>query len=186
MIIKRKLFSKERSKSDIASDAAAGAGMGALVAGSGRLSYEKTFNPQEEVTEESIRKKYRKKSNQDTNKLRMKHRYSNAKQTVKSIFTGKRLDPIEKSKIKENQTKEIGLKFLDNKKKFLDKPLDELNEAAKQGKKLLKPVKKVGKYAAIGAGIGAAYGLGNNLKKQRAKIEDAAGDRAARVIRGKN
>jgi tetrahydromethanopterin S-methyltransferase subunit G len=45
-------------------------------------------------------------------------------------------------------------------------------------------VKKVGKYAAIGAGIGAVYGLGNNLKKQRDKIEDAAGDRVAEVIRG--
>jgi hypothetical protein len=37
---------------------------------------------------------------------------------------------------------------------------------------------------AIGAGIGAVYGLGNNLKKQRDKIEDAAGDRVAEVIRG--
>lgn len=45
MIIRRKLFSKEekqeRSKSDITSDVAVGAGMGALIAGSGRLSYEK-------------------------------------------------------------------------------------------------------------------------------------------------
>ena len=80
----------------------------------------------------------------------------------------------------EHQSKEIGLKFLDNKKKFLDKPLEELNETVKSGKKLYKPVKKVGKYAAIGA----VYGLGNNLKKQRDKIEDAAGDRVAEVIRG--
>lgn len=45
MIIRRKLFSKEekqeRSKSDITSDVTVGAGMGALIAGSGRLSYEK-------------------------------------------------------------------------------------------------------------------------------------------------
>lgn len=50
MIIRRKLFSKEekqeRSKSDITSDVTVGAGMGALIAGSGRLSYEKAFNPQ--------------------------------------------------------------------------------------------------------------------------------------------
>ena len=37
---------------------------------------------------------------------------------------------------------------------------------------------------AVGAGMGAVYGLGNNLKKQRDKIEDAAGDRVAEVIRG--
>ena len=158
--------------------------MGALIAGSGRLSYEKAFNPQKEVTEDSIKKLYRKKSNRDTDKLKMKHRYSNAKQTVKDIVTGKKSDLIEKTKRNEHQSKEIGLKFLDNKKKFLDKPLEELNETVKSGKKLYKPVKKVGKYAAIGAGIGAVYGLGNNLKKQRDKIEDAAGDRVAEVIRG--
>lgn len=188
MIIRRKLFSKEekqeRSKSDITSDVTVGAGMGALITGSGRLSYEKAFNPQKEVTEDSIKKLYRKKSNRDTDKLKMKHRYSNAKQAVKDIVTGKKSDLIEKTKRNEHQSKEIGLKFLDNKKKFLDKPLEELNETVKSGKKLYKPVKKVGKYAAIGAGIGAVYGLGNNLKKQRDKIEDAAGDRVAEVIRG--
>lgn len=61
MIIRRKLFSKEekqeRSKSDITSDVTVGAGMGALIAGSGRLSYEKAFNPQKKVTEDSIKKK---------------------------------------------------------------------------------------------------------------------------------
>ena len=188
MIIRRKLFSKEekqeRSKSDITSDVTVVAGMGALIAGSGRLSYEKAFNPQKEVTEDSIKKLYRKKSNRDTDKLKMKHRYSNAKQAVKDIVTGKKSNLIEKTKRNEHQSKEIGLKFLDNKKKFLDKPLQELNETVKSGKKLYKPVKKVGKYAAIGAGIGAVYGLGNNLKKQRDKIEDAAGDRVAEVIRG--
>ena len=38
--------------------------------------------------------------------------------------------------------------------------------------------------AALGAIIGAVYGRDNNLKKQRDKIEDAAGDRVAEVIRG--
>ena len=98
MIIRRKLFSKEekqeRSKSDITSDVTVGAGMGALIAGSGRLSYEKAFNPQKEVTEDSIKKLYRKKSNRDTDKLKMKHRYSNAKQAVKDIVTGKKLSLI--------------------------------------------------------------------------------------------
>ena len=48
----------------------------------------------------------------------MKHRYSNAKQTVKDIVTGKKSDLIEKTKRNEHQSEEIGLKFLDNKKKF--------------------------------------------------------------------
>ena len=36
-----------------------------------------------------------------------------------------------------------------------------------------------------GAIIGAVYGRDNNLKKQRDKIEDAAGDRVADIVRGK-
>ena len=39
--------------------------------------------------------------------------------------------------------------------------------------------------AALGAGIGAVYGRDNNPKKQRDKIEDAAGDRVAGIVRGK-
>ena len=36
-----------------------------------------------------------------------------------------------------------------------------------------------------GAILGATYGYQNNLKKQRNKIEDAAGDRVAGIIKGK-
>lgn len=35
-----------------------------------------------------------------------------------------------------------------------------------------------------GAVVGSLYGYDNNLKKQRDKIENAAGDRAAEIIRG--
>lgn len=186
MIIKRKLFSKnkekqERSKTDIASDAAVGAGIGAFMAGSGRLSYEKVNKPMEEVTKKSIERNYRRKSNWETRKKEAKHFVSD----VTEFFKRKKSDSLAKNFDKDSRLKEIGTEFINNKEEYLNKPMRRLEEATKSGKKLYRPAKKVGKYAMIGAGIGAAYGLGNNLKKQRKKIEDAAGDKVAKIIRGK-
>lgn len=101
----------------------------------------------------------------------------------------KQSDPILKQVESDNLKKTKGLKL-----KELEGELkigkDKLKEARISGKpikvkrKLALPLAAAGAIA--GSVIGYKYGRDNNLKKQRNKIEDAAGDRAAQVIRGKN
>ena len=69
---------------------------------------------------------------------------------------------------------------------------DEINLINEKSKKALKRFKlkrgvaKVGiaSLPIAGAVIGSLYGRDNNLKKQRNKIEDAAGDKVVEIIKG--
>lgn len=94
--------------------------------------------------------------------------------------------------------KEYQGKINSNKDPFDKYVLDEVRKGKhdlinKSRKKMIRNVRrkkiafKVGIAAlpVAGAILGAAYGHDNNLKKQRNKIEDAAGDRVAGIIKKK-
>ena len=84
------------------------------------------------------------------------------------------VDPFEKSVIDEVRRGKHGI--INNSRK---------NMIETVGKKKRKLKIATAAIPIAGAIIGAVYGRDNNLKKQRDKIEDAAGDRVADIVRGK-
>lgn len=99
----------------------------------------------------------------------------------------KQSDPIKKIIETDNLKKTKGLKLKELESEF-KVGKDKLRDARISGKplkvkrKLALPLAATG--AIIGAVVGSNYGRDNDLKRQRDKIEDAAGDRVADIIRG--
>ena len=164
MVIKRKLFSKEveRKKSDKGWDAALGAGIGATAGVAGKMKLEKI---------NSI-KKLKNATNARRNKV---HDYRTEKvETEMQRRINASVDPFEKSVIDEVRRGKHDI--INNSRK---------NMIETVGKKKRKLKIATAAIPIAGAIIGAVYGRDNNLKKQRDKIEDAAGDRVADIVRGK-
>lgn len=164
MVIKRKLFSKEaeRKKSDKEWDAALGAGIGAAAGVAGKMKLEKI---------NSI-KKLKNATNARINKV---HDYRTEKvETEMQRRINASVDPFEKSVLDE--VKRGKHKIINDSRK---------NMIETVGKKKRKLKIATAAIPIAGAIIGAVYGRDNNLKKQRDKIEDAAGDRVADIVRGK-
>ncbi len=168
MKLKRdKLFSKkkdkERSDSDKKWDSVLGAGLGATagVLGSKKLA--------------KVTKGLRDTNDNDflLNISEKNGLYKNQKRKEELL-----------SKIPQHRSpdEEIELKNLGEESKIL---LKKSKKALKRFK-LKKRAAKVGIAAlpVAGAVVGSLYGHDNNLKKQRDKIENAAGDRAVEIIRG--
>lgn len=164
MVIKRKLFSKEveRKKSDKTWDSVLGAGLGATagVIGSNKLAKVtevlRNTDDKDFIKEENTKNDFYKKSSK-----------------LKDINKDLHLSPDE---------------IVDQMNKRME--IDSINKKSQKALKKFRLKKRVAKVGIVaipvaGAIIGAAYGHQNNLKKQRNKIEDAAGDRVADIVRGK-
>lgn len=164
MVIKRKLFSKEaeRKKSDKGWDAALGAGIGTAAGIAGKTKLEKM---------KSI-KKLKNATNTRINKV---HDYRTEKvETEMQKRINTTVDPFEKSVLDE--VKRGKHKIINDSRK---------NVIETVGKKRRRLKIAAAAIPIAGAILGATYGYQNNLKKQRNKIEDAAGDRVAGIIKGK-
>lgn len=166
MVIKRKLFSKEveRKKSDKKWDSVLGAGLGTAAGfiGSGKLA--------------KVTKGLRNMNDEELKEV--------AKNEVGYYKDGDRIKELfDKPPHQLSPDEGIELNNLGKKSEIL------LNKSEKTLKKLKrkKRAANIGMAAlpVAGAILGAAYGYQNNLKKQRDKIEDAAGDRVADIVRGK-
>ena len=129
-----------------------------------------------EVTEKDLEKRKIKRAG------KIDKEYNN-----KLIKAEKQSDPIRKIFEADNLKKTKGLELKELESEFKVSK-DKLKDARISGKpikvkrKLALPLAATG--AVIGAVVGSKYGKDNNLKKQRDKIEDAVGDRAAEIIRG--
>lgn len=164
MLIKRKLFSKDekRKESDKKWDSVLGAGLGTAAGISGALK----INSLKSV------KKLKNATNARINKV---HDY----------LADKMEEDMQK---KINSSSDPFNKYVTDEARR--KKHDIINNARR---KMIKSVGKKKKNLKIatsalpvaGAILGATYGYQNNLKKQRNKIEDAAGDRVAEIIKGK-
>ena len=164
MLIKRKLFSKDekRKESDKKWDSVLGAGLGTAAGISGALK----INSLKSV------KKLKNATNARINKV---HDYRTEKvETEMQRRINASVDPFEKSVIDEVRRGKHDI--INNSRK---------NMIETVGKKKRKLKIATAAIPIAGAIIGAVYGRDNNLKKQRDKIEDAAGDRVADIVRGK-
>ena len=183
MKLKRIMFSKkdDRDETDKKWDSAFGSMLGAAGGSSTGTNVGKAIEDDgrfdKEVTEKDLERRKVKKAgkiDKEYNKL------------IKEAE--KQSDPILKQVESDNlrKTKDLKLKDLEGE---LKTGKDKLKSARLSGKsikvkrKLALPLAAAGAIA--GAIIGAVYGRDNNLKKQRDKIEDAAGDRVADIVRGK-
>jgi hypothetical protein len=182
MKLKRIVFSKKdnRDETDKKWDLALGSVLGAAGGSSVGTSIGKAIEDDgrfdREVTEKDLEKRKIKRAgkiDKEYNKL------------IKEAE--KQSDPIKKIVETDNLEKTKGLKLKNLESEFKVSK-DKLKDARISGKpikvkrKLALPLAAAG--AVIGTVVGSKYGRDNNLKKQRDKIEDAAGDRVAEVIRG--
>lgn len=183
MKLKRMVFSKKdsRDETDKKWDSALGSVLGAAGGSSvgtsiGSKAIEDDGRFDREVTEKDLEKRKIKRAgkiDKEYNKL------------IKEAE--KQSDPIRKIFEADNLKKTKGLKLKELESEFKVSK-DKLKDARISGKpikvkrKLALPLAATG--AVIGAVVGSKYGKDNNLKKQRDKIEDAVGDRAAEIIRG--
>lgn len=178
MKLKRIVFSKKdnRDETDKKWDSALGSVLGAAGGSSVGTSIGKAIEDDSrfdrEVTEKDLEKRKIKRAgkiDKEYNKL------------IKEAE--KQSDPIKKIVETNNLEKTKGLKLKNLESEFKVSK-DKLKDARISGKPIKVKRKLALPLAAAGAVIGAVYGRDNNLKKQRDKIEDAAGDRVAEVIRG--
>lgn len=162
---RRKLFSKneKRKNSDKRWDSVLGAGLGTAAGfiGSGKLA--------------KVTKGLRNMNDEELKEV--------AKNEVGYYKDGDRIKELfDKPPHQLSPDEGIELNNLGKKSEIL------LNKSEKTLKKLKrkKRAANIGMAALpiAGALLGAAYGHQNNLKKQRNKIEDAAGDKIADMIRG--
>jgi hypothetical protein len=154
-------LSEDTTKPNKGWDAALGAGIGATAGVAGKMKLEKI---------NSI-KKLKNATNARINKV---HDYRTEKvETEMQRRINASVDPFEKSVIDEVRRGKHDI--INNSRK---------NMIETVGKKKRKLKIATAAIPIAGAIIGAVYGRDNNLKKQRDKIEDAAGDRVAEVIRG--
>lgn len=169
MLIKRKLYSDKedkdrRKKSDKNWDSALGAGIGAGLGVSGSVK---------------LKKATRKLRNTSNEKFIL-----DANEKAGFYKKGEKLKNVADRSLHLSPSEVVEQ---DN----LRKELDLINKKSHKALKKFKVKKKLSKVGIaalpiLGAGVGSLYGYQNNLKKQRDKIENAAGDKAAQIIRGKN
>lgn len=178
MKLKRMVFSKKdsRDETDKKWDSALGSVLGAAGGSSVGTSIGKAIEDDgrfdREVTEKDLEKRKIKRAgkiDKEYNKL------------IKEAE--KQSDPIRKIVEADNLKKTKGLKLKELESEFKVSK-DKLKDARISGKPIKVKRKLALPLAATGAVVGSKYGKDNNLKKQRDKIEDAVGDRAAEIIRG--
>ena len=191
MIIKRKLFSKDdnRDSKDKKWDSIYGSAVGTVGGGLAGKGIHKTLDKlgilDKEITTEKLAKDREDKAyklNKENEKLhRLNKKYKLDKKLIKE-------GDIVAQAVKDiNLDKDLSDKINDLHYKS-GKKIKEVEELAKQGKKLI--VKRKLKApliisgSLVGATLGSLYGKDNNLTKQRRKAEDAVGDKVAEKIKG--
>lgn len=182
MIIKRKLFSDKRSEKDKKWDSVYGGGVGIGLGASGGYGLGKLNERLDLVGPKVTDKKLRKDAEKMSQKI--------SKEFEKSINKVKKdpnIDPMGKELLKTSYEKAKNYKL----NRLVNDPLKEkiadLEMKTKKGivvkdsKKLVLPLTIGG--AVVGSVLGSLYGRDNDLRRQRKKMEDAAGDKVASTIK---
>lgn len=182
MIIKRKLFSGKRSEKDKKWDSVYGGSVGIGLGASGGYGLGKLNERLDLVGPKVTDKKLRKDAEKMSQKI--------SKEFEKSINKVKKdpnIDPMGKELLKTSYEKAKNYKL----NRLVNDPLKEkiadLEMKTKKGivvkdsKKLVLPLTIGG--AVVGSVLGSLYGRDNDLRRQRKKMEDAAGDKVASTIK---